>query len=93
MAKAIARHILVGTKEECEELIVQIEQGFDFAELARIHSQCPSGQIGGALGEFSQGDMVDEFDRFVFNQEIGKLHGPVKTQFGFHLVEIMSRTD
>lgn len=89
--KASARHILVPTQEACESLKAEIEGGKDFAEVAKEHSQCPSGQRGGALGEFSPGQMVPEFDQVVFNEEVGKVHGPVKTQFGFHLVEITAR--
>ena len=89
--KATARHILVKTQDECENIKKQIETGTDFAELAKKHSQCPSGQSGGALGEFSPGQMVQEFDQVVFNKDIGKVHGPVQTQFGFHLIEITSR--
>ncbi len=92
MGKATARHILIGTKEECESLKKEIEDGADFAELATKHSKCPSGQKGGDLGEFSSGQMVEEFDKVVFNEEVNKVHGPVKTQFGFHLIEITSRT-
>jgi len=92
MAKAAARHILVETEQQCEELKTQIESGADFAEVAREHSKCPSGQSGGALGEFSPGQMVKEFDDVVFSTEIGKVQGPVQTQFGFHLIEITSRT-
>jgi peptidyl-prolyl cis-trans isomerase C len=90
--KASARHILVSTKEACEKLKAEIVAGADFAVLARKHSQCPSGKQGGDLGEFSQGQMVPEFDKVVFNDEIGKVHGPIKTQFGYHLLEITSRT-
>jgi len=93
MATATARHILVETEEACQSLKEQIEGGADFAEMAKQHSQCPSGQNGGDLGQFSQGQMVPEFDRVVFNEEVGKVHGPVQTQFGFHLLEITSRTD
>ncbi len=93
MAKATARHILVPTQEECENIKKQIEGGADFAELAGEHSQCPSGKQGGDLGEFSSGQMVKEFDQVIFNDEIGKVHGPVQTQFGFHLIEIMSRKE
>ncbi len=92
MAKASARHILVATKEVCEDLKTKIEAGADFTALARDHSQCPSGKEGGALGEFSPGQMVKEFDQVVFSSEVGKVHGPVKTQFGYHLIEITSRT-
>ena len=92
MATARARHILVKTQKECEELKTRIEEGADFAAMARQHSQCPSGQRGGDLGEFSPGQMVKEFDEVVFSREVGKVHGPVQTQFGFHLVEITSRS-
>jgi peptidyl-prolyl cis-trans isomerase C len=51
------------------------------------------GQSGGALGEFSPGQMVKEFDDMVFSAETGKVQGPVQTQFGFHLIEITSRTE
>jgi peptidyl-prolyl cis-trans isomerase C len=90
--KASARHILVSTKESCETLKTQITAGADFAEIARKYSQCPSGKQGGNLGEFRQGQMVPEFDKVVFNDELGKVHGPVQTQFGYHLIEITSRT-
>lgn len=92
MAKASARHILVDSKEKCEEIKTQIESGSDFADLAKEHSQCPSGKQGGGLGEFSPGQMVPEFDQVVFQEEVNKVHGPVKTQFGYHLIEITSRS-
>ena len=93
MAKASARHILVSSKEKCEELKSQIEAGEDFSKMAESHSQCPSGKQGGSLGEFSPGQMVPEFDKVVFSAELGKVHGPVKTDFGYHLIEITSRTE
>lgn len=93
MSKARARHILVPTSETCESLKVEIEAGADFAAVAKQHSQCPSGQQGGDLGEFGPGQMVKEFDTVVFSAEIGKVVGPVQTQFGYHLIEVTSRTD
>ena len=93
MAKASARHILVSDPEFCAELKTQIEGGADFADLARTHSQCPSSSRGGDLGEFEPGQMVREFDEVVFSAEVGKVQGPVQTQFGYHLVEVTSRTD
>jgi len=93
MAKATARHILVDSQEACEDLKKQIETGTDFAAIAAEFSKCPSGKQGGALGEFSPGQMVREFDEVVFSAEVGKVHGPVKTDFGYHLIEITSRTD
>ena len=91
MSTATARHILVNTKEEALDIKKQIESGADFAALAKKYSKCPSGQKGGDLGEFSPGQMVKEFDEVVFTEEIGKVHGPVQTQFGFHLIEITGR--
>ncbi len=93
MSRARARHILVPTVEACESLKQQIADGADFASVASQHSQCPSGQQGGDLGEFSPGQMVPEFDQVVFNEAVGQVHGPVQTQFGYHLIEITSRTD
>ena len=92
MAKATARHILVASEDVCTDLKKQIEKGSDFAEVARKHSTCPSGSTGGDLGEFGPGQMVPEFDKVVFEEEVGKVHGPVKTQFGYHLLEITSRS-
>lgn len=91
MVIASARHILTKTEAECLKIKTQIEKGADFADMARKHSLCPSGKQGGALGEFSPGMMVREFDEVVFKEELGKVHGPVKTQFGYHLIEITSR--
>ena len=79
MAKASARHILVETKEECENLKTQIESGAVFSEVAQKHSQCPSGKQGGSLGEFGPGQMVKEFDDIVFSAELNKTHGPIQT--------------
>ena len=92
MARASARHILVKTEETCLDLKKQIDEGADFADMAKKHSECPSGNEGGSLGEFSPGQMVPEFDTVVFNDDVGKVHGPVKTQFGYHLIEITSRS-
>lgn len=91
MAKAAARHILVATEAACLELKKEIEGGADFAELARKNSSCPSGAEGGALGTFSPGQMVKEFDDVVFSAPIGEVQGPVQTQFGYHLVEVTMR--
>ena len=93
MATACARHILVKTREEAEKLKKQLDKGADFGQLAKKHSQCPSGKKGGDLGEFRQGQMVKAFDQTVFRKEILKVHGPVKTQFGFHLIQTLYRND
>jgi peptidyl-prolyl cis-trans isomerase C len=93
MAKASARHILVDNEDLSRELIEKINNGEDFSDLAKQHSKCPSGGRGGDLGEFGPGQMVPEFDTVVFNEAVGTPHGPVKTDFGFHIVEITSRTE
>jgi peptidyl-prolyl cis-trans isomerase C len=92
MTLATARHILVDTEEKCNELKEQIAQGADFAEVAKAHSKCPSGRSGGDLGQFGPGMMVPEFDKVVFSTDVGSVEGPVKTQFGYHLVQVTSRS-
>jgi len=93
MSTATARHILVTERERCDDIKNKIEGGADFSDMASQFSECPSGQRGGDLGEFQPGMMVKEFDDVVFSEELGKIHGPIETQFGFHLIEITSRTD
>ena len=93
MPRASARHILVKTEEQCQSLKTEIENGASFGELAKQHSQCPSGQQGGDLGEFGRGQMVKEFDSVVFSAPVGEVQGPVKTQFGYHLLEVTKRSD
>lgn len=93
MPTASARHILVPEEAQCQDLKTQIEGGADFAELAKEHSQCPSGAKGGDLGTFSKGQMVPEFDTVVFNDALNTVHGPVKTQFGYHLLEVTARSE
>ena len=89
--KARACHILVSTEDACNQLKQQIADGADFAGLAKEHSQCPSGKQGGDLGEFSPGQMVREFDDVVFTADLGAVQGPVKTEFGYHLLEVLER--
>lgn len=92
MPVASARHILVSSEAECQKLKSEIEAGADFAAVAKQHSSCPSGKSGGALGTFKPGAMVREFDEVVFKGELGVIHGPVKTQFGYHLIDITMRS-
>jgi len=94
MATASARHILVEDEQVCKDLKEQIINGdTTFEEAAQSYSQCPSGDEGGDLGTFGKGQMVPEFDKVVFNDEVGVVHGPVKTQFGYHLLEVTARND
>jgi peptidyl-prolyl cis-trans isomerase C len=91
--RARARHILVDSEVVAQSLKDDIVAGADFGDVAREHSSCPSSRQGGDLGEFGKGQMVPEFENVVFAAEVGVPHGPVKTQFGYHLIEITSRTD
>lgn len=93
MALAKARHLLVSSEAQCNKIKAQIEAGTDFAEMAKKHSSCPSGAQGGDLGEFGPGMMVPEFDAVVFSAPVGEVQGPVKTQFGYHLLIVDSRKD
>ncbi len=91
MTQASARHILVDTEEQCNALKLEIESGKDFADVAQEHSNCPSKAQGGDLGTFGPGQMVAEFDKIVFSAPINEVQGPVKTQFGYHLLEVTAR--
>lgn len=90
--KAGACHILVKTEKEAQQLKAQLDNGANFQQLAKKHSLCPSGKKGGDLGEFSPGTMVKAFDNVVFKKDILTVHGPVKTQFGFHLIKTLYRS-
>ncbi|MGB4599550.1 MAG: peptidylprolyl isomerase [Trichlorobacter sp.] len=91
MATVTARHILVSSEEQCLTLKGEIEAGADFGEVAKLNSSCPSRMQGGDLGAFTPGQMVKEFDEVVFSGPINTVLGPVKTQFGYHLIEITKR--
>lgn len=93
MAKsATARHILVNTEKLAKKIKKEIIQNdITFEKAAKKFSKCSSSKRGGHLGTFKKGDMVKEFDEVVFTKDLLKTHGPVKTQFGFHLIEITSR--
>ncbi|WP_170382225.1 peptidylprolyl isomerase [Ruegeria atlantica] len=83
-----ASHILVETEEEAIDLKAQLDDGADFAELAKEHSTGPSGPSGGELGWFGPGQMVPAFEAAVIGLEKGQVSEPVKTQFGWHVVTL-----
>lgn len=83
-----AAHILVETEDAAQNLIDQLDEGADFAELARAHSTGPSGPNGGALGWFDAAQMVAPFRDAVTEMEAGEVAGPVETQFGWHVVRL-----
>ena len=91
MSSASALHILVKTEKLALDLLEQINKGGDFSKLAKKHSTCPSRKRGGDLGEFKKGQMVKQFDDVVFKKPLYKVHGPVKTKFGFHLIKTIYR--
>ena len=88
-AKATAKHILMDSREKLLKILEEIKAGTkSFEDAAKEHSSCPSSAKGGDLGTFSKGQMVPEFDEAVFNAEPGSLLGPIKTQFGYHLIRV-----
>lgn len=89
-----AKHILVKTEEECNKILATITSGEKtFEDAAKEYSTCPSGQRGGDLGSFGRGQMVPEFEQAAFDAEIGKVIGPVKTQFGCHLIKVEAKNE
>ncbi|EOT26853.1 hypothetical protein C805_00955 [Eubacterium sp. 14-2] len=92
-AQVRARHILVDTRQQAESVSQELEQGLDFAEAAEKYSTCPSREKGGDLGYFTRGQMVPEFEKAAFEGEIGKLIGPVETQFGCHLILVEDKKE
>ena len=88
---AEAKHLLVDNEVICKEILEEIQSGKKtFEEAAAEYSSCPSGMEGGNLGSFGPGMMVKEFDQVVFSAEVNKIYGPVKTQFGYHLLVVTS---
>lgn len=82
-----ARHILVPTEDEAKAIIVELDNGADFAELAKTKSTGPSKTQGGDLGWFAPKQMVPPFSEAVAALENGKYTStPVKTQFGWHII-------
>lgn len=89
--QARASHILVKTEDQANQIIKRLAAGEDFAAVARRFSSCPSGKNGGDLGWFGKGQMVPEFEKAVFETDAGKVVGPVKTQFGYHVIKVTGR--
>mgnify|MGYP002515165578 CR=1 FL=1 len=89
-----AKHILVESEEKCNEILAAITSGEKiFEDAAKEFSTCPSGQRGGDLGAFGKGQMVPEFEQAAFAAEIGQVVGPVKTQFGCHLIKVEAKNE
>lgn len=93
-ATVTAKHILVNEEEECNAILESIVKGQkEFEAAAAEFSTCPSGKQGGSLGEFGKGQMVPEFEEAAFAAEIGHVVGPVKTQFGYHLIKVEAKNE
>ena len=87
MSQITASHILVQTEHEALDLVKKLEEGKTFEALAKEFSKCPSGKQGGSLGSFGKGQMVKPFEDAAFALEAGQTSGPVRTQFGYHLIK------
>ena len=84
-----ASHILVSDEAQAADILAKINAGeISFEDAAKQYSSCPSSAEGGCLGDFGHGQMVPEFDEACFDMAEGEVRGPVKTQFGFHLIKL-----
>lgn len=90
---AKASHILVKEEEEAKNILKELKDGKKFEEAAKEYSQCPSKEKGGDLGYFEKGKMVPEFEEVAFKLEVGEISEPVKTQFGYHIIQIADKKD
>lgn len=88
-----ARHILVEDEDLANDLYKQLKDGADFAELAQEHSTDGSAASGGDLGFFSRGQMVPEFEEKAFSLEVGEISEPVKSEFGYHIIETLDKQE
>ena len=89
-----ASHILVDTEEAALDILAKIKSGeLSFEDAATEYSSCPSKANGGNLGDFGKGQMVPEFDSAVFAMQEGEISEPVKTQFGYHLIKLISKSE
>ncbi len=86
-----ASHILVRSKTEADKILNRIKAGAKFEDLARKHSQCPSGKKGGDLGYFGKGQMVKPFEDTAFTMNKGDVSDPVQTQFGYHIIKVTDK--
>lgn len=83
-----AKHILVDTEQKANDVLKEIKNGLNFEDAARKYSSCPSKSQGGNLGQFTRGQMVPEFEDAAFSLDVNTVGGPVKTQFGYHLIKV-----
>lgn len=87
-----AKHILVDDEAKCKEIMEEVNSGVkSFEDAAKEYSNCPSSQRGGDLGTFGHGQMVPEFDQAAFAADVDSVVGPVKTNFGYHLIKVYNK--
>ena len=84
---------LAAKLESARTIKKQLDDGATFEELAAQHSDCPSKQNGGSLGDFGRGQMVPEFEKAAFEQEVGKVGDLVKTDFGYHIIKVTQKQE
>lgn len=87
MNEITASHILVENEHEALDILAKLKEGDTFESLAKDFSKCPSRQDGGSLGNFGKGQMVKPFEEAAFALKVGEVSGPVRTQFGYHLIK------
>lgn len=83
-----ASHILVNSEKEAIIIANAVKNGVPFEQLAKKHSLCPSKEQGGDLGFFGKGQMVAPFEKAAFELKVGQVSGPVKTEFGWHVIKV-----
>ncbi|MFH0817418.1 MAG: peptidylprolyl isomerase [Candidatus Micrarchaeota archaeon] len=86
-------HILVSKFDEADHVLKELKSGKEFEELAKKFSSCPSWKNGGDLGFFSKGQMVKEFEDAAFSLAQGQVSGPVRTQFGIHIIKLLEKRE
>ena len=89
-----ASHILVDNEDSAKDILAKLQNNeISFEDAAKQFSKCPSAERGGNLGDFGKGQMVPEFDEACFSMEVGELKGPVKTDFGYHVIKLNAKNE
>lgn len=89
----VASHILIDSEEKGNDIVKEINEGLSFEDAALKYSSCPSKAQGGNLGEFGRGQMVPEFDTAAFNMEVNVISEPVQSQFGYHIIKVITKSE
>lgn len=89
----VAGHILIDSEEKAGDILEEIKGGLSFEDAAVKYSSCPSKDQGGSLGEFGRGQMVPEFETAAFSMEVDTISEPVKSEFGYHIIKLISKNE